>query len=440
MDAITSAPSGHIGIGNRLGYSVGNLGKSVVLTVLDTFLLYYLVRFAGFSPLQAGGLLTAVMLWDGFADVAVAYLADRHGRANALGRLILVGAPLCAAGFWMIFAVPPADGRYAIAVAVVLCRTGYTMCDIGHNTLLVRIATTPRHAATVSGMRLLFSAMGAGLVGLATADILSASTGDRQAGFVQAATGGAVIYVVTLMIAAAATRRLSIHATRYRSATPSAIIGGLYRNRAYRNVLCLIALQAGLVPVFARALPFVGEAAHGGASWAGAALTVITLSQAVSLPLWMLLSRWQSPTAIIMLAYGAMLVALGLLATGIDGAAELAGLALIGIAQAGMNMAIWAMLAVSVRRGTADGVMNEALPIGLFLAVLKGSAGIGNGLLSASIAFGTGDAEGVTHVAIILPVLGCLAALFLILRYIVRPVAGALDPELRESYAVDERS
>lgn len=422
MHVTHPAPPDDPAFGIRLGYSIGNLGKSVVLTVFDTFLLYYLVQIAGFSPISAGGLLFAVMLWDGCTDIAVAYLADRHGRANALHRLIVFGAPLCGASFWMIFALS-LDRYGSICAAVVLCRSGFTLCDIGHNTLLVRIATTARAAANVSGMRLIFSAAGAGLVGLAMAAILTLPPGRQQPAFMQAAMIGGAIYVVTLMIAIGATRHLSAQATR-RPTDAAAIVGGLWRNRMYRYVLCLIALQAGLVPLFGRALPFVGEAAHGNAGWAGTALTIITLCQASSLPLWMTLSRTRSPRFILAMAYGAMLAALGLLALYSGGATGVVGLALIGVAQAGMNMAIWAMLALSVRHGAGDGAGNEALPVGLFLAVLKSCTGLGNGLLAAAIAIGnrwcfgcTGDHGGlISLAAIVLPVLGCILALCLVIR------------------------
>ena len=62
----------------------------------------------GSWTLAAGGVLAAAMIWDGLADLGVAYLTDRQGRPEALARLVLVGAPLGAFGFWLTFA--PATG------------------------------------------------------------------------------------------------------------------------------------------------------------------------------------------------------------------------------------------------------------------------------------------------------------------------------------------
>lgn len=410
------------GVVVKLGYSVGNLGKSIVWTSFDTFLLYYLVRIAGFSPFLAGGLLTAVMLWDGCADTVIAYLADRYGRTNALSWLILLGAPLCGVGFWLIFALSPGGRRPVILAAVVACRVGYTLCDIGHNTLLVRIATTARDATMVSGMRLIFSAMGAGLVGLAATAIFSGR--HTLLTFASTAMIGGTIYVATLVIAVRVTRHLPVATIGKPPSNVRATFAALWRNRRYRSVLCLIAIQTGLIPLFNRALPFVGEAAHIGPAWAGSALMVITISQALSLPIWMALARWRSSNAILALAYVAMIVALGLLAARLGGTTGLVGLSLLGISQAGMNMAIWALLALSVRYGAADLVGKEALPVGLFLAALKGSAGFGSGLLAVSVATGnrwcpvcaSHDARPIVFAATVLPVFGCVAGLLILYR------------------------
>ncbi len=425
----------------KTGYSVGNLGKSIVWTSFDIFLLYYLIRIAGFSPLVAGSLLTVLMIVDGWVDLIVAYRVDRAGRSDALGRLILLGAPLCALGFWLIFFFAPGP-HSAILGAVVLCRFGYALCDIGHNTLLVRIAVTARDATMVSGMRLIFSAAGAGLVGWAATILLAPGIVDRHNAFVTAALIGSAIHVTTLLIAKKATQHLSVAVTPAPFAAKRATAAALLRDRPYRSVLALIAVQASLIPLFNRALPFVGEAAHGSAGWAGTAVAIITASQALSLPVWMTLAPWRSPAAILAFAYGIMLFAFGIVAVRSGGAIGMTGLALVGVAQAGINMAIWALLALTVRHAAAENVGNEALPIGLFLAVLKASAGIGNALLVVSISAANlwrpvvaGDTTTpMLIVAILLPALGCVAGL-----YLVRPL-GRLDTEARPDRLRESRA
>ncbi len=417
------------GLAAQIRYSVGNLGKNIVGTSFDIFLLYYLVRIAGFSPVTAGGLLTLVMIGDGCADIIVAYLADRRGRSDALGHLILLGAPLCGIGFCMIFVVPSPGPHSAVVGAVMLCRIGYTLCDIGHNTLLVRIAATARDATTVSGLRLIFSAVGTGLVGWAATVILARSGVDRQNGLMMAALAGGAIHIATLLIARGATQHLPRKMVGAPFAGRRANAAALLQDRPYRRVLALIAVQASLIPLFNRALPFLGETAQGGAGWAGTAVVIITASQALSLPAWMTLARWRSPAAILTLAYGVMLFALAILAVRSAGATGILGLALVGVAQAGTNMAIWALLALTVRHAAGENANNEAFPVGLFLAVLKASAGIGNAVLVMFISAGnpwwpgtTGEATApMLLVSTGLPAMGCVIGL-----YLVRPLGAAM--------------
>lgn len=412
------------GAGVNIGYAAGNLGKSIVWTTCESFLLFYLVTEAGFPPLWAGALLSAMMVWDACADVVVGLLVDRCGRPDLLGRLIQVGAPLCALAFCAIFAMPARSSPLLLVGAVAACRIGYTLCDIGHNTLLVRVATTSRNASMVSGLRLVFSAIGAGLVGLASSYVLAMPfAADRHAAFGLCALGGAVIYVATLTLARQVTGTLPA-ATIPAARPPSrALLTRLWHNPPYRRVLALIAVQSSLIPIFTRALPFFGALVHGDPAWAGPALATMTLAQALSLPGWILLSRHCSSHCVLRLAYALMVMGIVLLGFDTASGAGSMPLVIIGIANAGSNMAIWALLARSILAGTTDGSGSEALPIGLFLATLKGAAGVGGAILSVAVAVQNGGCtvciggtSPILSAALALPVLGCILCLRLVRR------------------------
>ncbi|MET0374343.1 MAG: MFS transporter [Rhizorhabdus sp.] len=410
--------------GVDLGYAAGNLGKSIVWTTCESFLLFYLVTVADLPPLWAGALLSGMMFWDAFADVAVGHLVDRYARPDMLGRLIQIGAPLCGLGFWAIFAIPTRSSPLLFVGAVAACRIGYTLCDIGHNTLLVRVATTSRRASTVSGLRLVFSATGAGLVGLASSYVLAVpGAADRHAAFGVFALGGGIVYLCTLTLARQVSGTLPAPRISTVRATPRALLTRLWNNRTYRRVLALIAVQSSLIPIFSRALPFFGTVVHGDPAWAGPALSTMTLAQALSLPGWILLSRRCSSQSVLRLAYGVMIVGIMLLGWHTHSDPGLAPLIVIGIANAGSNMAIWALLALSIRADTRDGLRSEALPIGLFLATLKGAAGVGGAILSIAVAVQDGGCTAcvpgtspILWAALALPVLGCVLCLLLLSR------------------------
>jgi len=395
----------------RLGYSIGNLGKSVVWTSFENFMLFYLVSITGLPPMLAGALLAAAMLWDGLFDLGIALWADAYGGGDRLGRLIVVGAPMCAIGFYLLFTL---DRPGAVAAAIFLCRVGYSLCDVGHNTLLVRVARTPGDASSVSGYRLIFSAGGAGLVALASTWSLAPSgAAARQDAFAASALVGGLLYAATLGISVIATRHLGGRTGGRQPLPPRTRLRALWRHRPFRTTLLIAAIQAGVVPLFLRTLPFFGQAVHQDAGWAGPALATITLGQALSLPLWMALSRRLPPVAIARIGHGMTIVAMAGLAIGSRGLGGSALLLLLGTALAATNLALWAMLALTAQRSSA----NEATPVGLFLTVLKCSAAAGN-LASGAVVAVTQAASptmpyysGFILIALLVPVAGCMIAL-----------------------------
>lgn len=404
----------------QVSYSAANLGKSVVWTSFESMMLYYLVSIAGFGPLAAGVSLAAALLGDAALDLAIARWTDARGGAHDLARLVVIGAPLCGAGFWLIFVLPtPA----AVAAAILLCRIGYSLCDVGHNTLLIRVAHGPGDAARVSGLRLLFSAAGVALLALASGSSLSlAGAAAQRQSFASGAMVGGTLYVGTLLLAVWSTRRLPSPPGGAGNARAMPPLRAYWANPPFRRLLLLIAAQAALVPVFQRALPFYGAAVRGDPAWAGAALLTLTIAQSLALPGWMAVARRCSSSAIAIAAH--VVTALVLLALTITPASrgETMLLACLGVGLGGMNLAIWALLTATVRDAMAEGAQHEATPVGLFLAVLKTAAAFGTLLFAAIVALGplrlplpTGaSVELVSLMATIVPIAGSVIALALL--------------------------
>lgn len=414
-DAPAEAPARSHPLAMQIGYSAANLGKSVVWNSFESIMLFYLVSVGGFPPLVGGALLAATLLWDAAFDLIVARWTDRSNGGGRLGRLIVVGAPLCGIGFWLAFALH-APGP--VAAAIIACRLGYSLCDVGHNTLLIRVASAPGDAARVSGMRLLFSAGGVALVALASGSSLAHTLPEAQrASFAVGALCGGLLYVATLFGALYATRGLKAPQASA-DVRPDRPLHYYARDAAFRRLLCVIAFQAALVPLFQRALPFYGKAVHADPSWAGPALLTITLSQSLTLPLWMAASRRLPPRTIAMGAHGAAIAAMAGLTLTPASIAEPSLLVGLGASFGGMNLAIWALLTDIVQRTLREGAGGEATPVGLFLATLKVAAALGNFLFSAIVAAGPvalawrllPGGSLLTTSATALPVCGSLAA------------------------------
>ncbi|MPS70132.1 MAG: hypothetical protein E2586_16760 [Novosphingobium sp.] len=384
----------------RLGYSSGNMGKSLVWSSFESVLLYFLVLHGGVPVTHAGVLLTLLMVWDGLADLAIAYRTDRTGRQDGLARLIGIGAPLCGACFALIFAAPVLGGtafsRTAIVVAAVIgSRIGYTLCDVGHNTLMVRMAASERDSSGISALRLIFSALGAGCTGLALAQVLAIhDPSDQRRAFVAFGVAGGTIYLSTLLIARGVTRHLPATGREPSRGGAVRMVRSLLADSGYRQILGIVAVQGALVPFFMRALPFLGRATMSEPAWPGWALFAITLGHGVSLPLWMSAARWRSSRDILALAHLGFIAAMAGFALAFRQPAATACLFLLGASLAGMSMAVWALLASHVQSGRFSGAGGEALPVGLFLATLKVASGIGTMLLAAVLSACEGAAAG----------------------------------------------
>lgn len=414
-------------IARQTGYASGNLGKSVVWTTFETFLLYYLVTVAGLSPAATGTILVAAMLWDAVADGAVGYITDRYGHGKTLGRHIIFAAPLCALGFWLIFFDPGEQligGTIRIIAAVALARIGYTLCDVAHNSLIVRAAPTPETATRVSGLRLCFSAIGIALVGMCTATIFGQRTSverDALIGLLAGVGGG--LYVATLYGAYAATRHLPAPMPVPRQWNPADALAILWQDRPLRRLFAMAAVQASLIPLFAKTLPFFAMAVHGNVAWAGHALIVIAVFHGLAIPIWIAASGRISASRMLTASHCVALAGLAILALAGGSFPETAALGCIGVAQAGMNMAIWAMLATAIGHGVGRSHGLEALPVGLFIAILKVAAGMGTALLATILAISAGSGTDpvallprqqlVVFFSLAAPAAGCLICLML---------------------------
>ncbi|MBB3588762.1 MFS transporter [Sphingomonas sp. BK481] len=148
---------------------------------------------------------------------------------------------------------------------------------------------------------------------------------------------------------------------------------------------CDVAHNALTLPVFARSFAYIGKGVIHDPDWTARALTTLALSQLVMLPVWVGASRRASQRG--MLAVALILVAVGsaVFATGPRG--MMAGIALFGAGNAGVQMMIWALLADAIDHGERQtGVRLEAVPVALLLLTLKLGGGVGGALFGQGLA------------------------------------------------------
>ena len=407
-----------------VGYASGNFGKNVLASTMDVFLLFVLTERWGVSPAAAGLVAMVGLVWDGVCDPLLGRLVDRSAdRLELYRRLLFVGAPVVGVFFATFFVDPGWRGPAILGwatVMVLLFRTAYSVCDVAHNALMMRMTRTPGTATTLSGLRYMFSCLGALTVAhFAHAFVDPAAEGGGY-GLLAVTGGAALAYVATLWLSAASAPQSAIVAG---ASVPRAPLGWVLGNRPLLLLLALGFVQALTLPFFARSFAYIGKGIFHDAGWTGKALTTLALAQLVALPGWMNVARRIEQAH--MLALALVTTATGLMLFAVMPAA-IAVIALFGIGNAGLQMMIWVLLVNAIDHGERrTGIRFEGLPVALLLLVLKLGGGLSGALLGQGLswvgwAFATPLAfesgANLLTMAWSVPLIGALACLIMVAR------------------------
>ncbi|WP_159043440.1 MFS transporter [Sphingomonas sp. STIS6.2] len=370
-----------------LGYASGNFGKNVLASTMDVFLMFTLTEYWGISPLAAGLIVMLGLVWDGLCNPLLGRLLDRAtDRAGLYRRLLVIAAPVVTIPFTILFLLPTPQPSLIIpwAISLVLVfRTAYATCDVAHNALMMRM-TGPRGAATMlSALRYMFSCLGAlAVAGSASAFVDPALAGGHR--LIATTACAALAYVATLWLAAASGPAATEPPPRTPARPQTALRVWILGNRPFCALLVFGFAQALTLPVFARSFAYIGKGVIHDPDWTARALTTLALSQLVMLPVWVGASRRASQRG--MLAVALILVAVGSAVFAMGPRGMMAGIALFGAGNAGVQMMIWALLADAIDHGERrTGVRLEAVPVALLLLTLKLGGGIGGALFGQGL-------------------------------------------------------
>lgn len=407
-----------------IGYASGNFGKNVLASTMDVFLLFILTERWGVSPAVAGLVVMVGLVWDGVCDPLLGRLVDRStDRLGLYRRLLFVAAPVVGVFFALFFVDPGWRGPAILAwatVMVLLFRTAYSVCDVAHNALMMRMTRAPGAATTLSGLRYMFSCLGALTVAHFAHVFVDPSRDGGGYGLLAVTGCAALAYVATLWLSAASAPRSAIVPNVSAPRAPRAWILG---NRPFLLLLALGFVQALTLPFFARSFAYIGKGILHDASWTGKALTTLALAQLIALPGWMSVARRIEQRHVLALALVTTAAGLTLFAIA---PATIAGIALFGIGNAGLQMMIWVLLASAIDHGERrTGVRFEGLPVALLLLVLKLGGGLSGALLGQGLSWvgwavatplGLESGANLLTMAWSVPLIGALVCLVIVTR------------------------
>ncbi len=114
--------------------------------------------------MTAGILILVTLVWDGVSDPLVGYIVDRYSLFfGSYARILVISVPFTAITFTATLWLPylfNGSIAFAILLAGILFRLGYTFVDIAHNSLLANLTSDHHERTSLSVYRFLFSSMG----------------------------------------------------------------------------------------------------------------------------------------------------------------------------------------------------------------------------------------------------------------------------------------
>lgn len=373
-----------------IGYSSGNFAKSLQWNSIGYLLLFYFTDIVGISPSFAGLIILVSLLWDGATDPPIAYLTDRYRhKFHSYQQLLLLGAPLCAISFILLFYLPDVSHNQQIAYVIfasLFFRTCYSLIDIPHNALLSNITQDSRERTTVSAYRFFFSASASLLLAFSINPLMANLESGHGRSFLILAAILSCIYIVNIFYCALSTWRVPrLH--RMRQGPPRnarTALTMLASNRPLIVILVMVACTGILLPTFMKLAVFYAKVNLNGAINSSTLLIGLAAGQILSMPIWSKIARKTEKKTATSLAFCGIIATclLFLLLPSSHISIVTFYFSLFGFFSGGIFMLNWALIPDTIEYGEKScGARNEALTFGIFLFVVKAADGINTGLI-----------------------------------------------------------
>lgn len=388
------APGRKLTKSETIGYASGNFAKSLQWNTIGYLLLFYFTDIVGLSPSFAGLIILISLLWDGITDPPIAYLTDRYRhKFSSYQQLLLIGAPICAASFILMFYLPDitrgAQITYVI-LAALFFRTCYSLIDIPHNALLSNLTQDSRERTTLSAYRFFFSASASLALAFSINPLMAnLKTGNGRNFFILALILSGV-YILNILYCALSTWNIPrLH--RRRQGPPRDVktaLKMLASNKPLIVILAMVACTGILLPTFIKLAVFYAKVNLNGAINSSTLLIGLAIGQILSMPIWSKVARKTEKKNTAYIAFIGIILTCTLFIAFPTQEIMVATLYffLFGFFSGGVTMLNWALIPDTIEYGEKKfGARNEALTFGIFLFVVKAADGLNMGLIGLSL-------------------------------------------------------
>lgn len=374
-----------------VGYASGNFGKAVLTGTLEITLLFLLTDIFLYSPLFAGGLFFATLIWGAALDLIWGWVIDRFDVAGSkYGTYMLLGTPVVIVSFTLLYALPLLNISNIATVCALLffIKIGITLLDLPHNALLPEIEKNSRARNNLALLRFAFSSVAFVAISLSLVYVMGAeSVQQLRRTFMVIGLTGSMLGTASVLFSWWVVRDYERHNVTTRSGHLSWSAFRALWHPDYVILFVTIAMSPFATLLFAKTLLHYTSHVLGDGELASTILGFLVLGQLMGILFWYFQSRYLEKSTVLALSYSIMAIGYAVF-FGIGAGSPqhiVATAALIGFGMGGALSLIWSMAADCVdRTRQATGISLGTLGFGFLSFGSKASSGL-SALLFGSI-------------------------------------------------------
>lgn len=170
---------------SRCAYGMADIYGGGAFVIISTFFTVFLTKSLGMAPELAGTIPLIGKVWDAITDPLMGNIADRtQSRFGSKRFYILIGSVISALTFLLMWVAFPGEsmlGKYLFYVGMyMLFSTGFTVVMVPYNGLLPDMVDDYTLRGKFSGVRMVFSTLGAILAGLIPTILIKDNTNAKS--------------------------------------------------------------------------------------------------------------------------------------------------------------------------------------------------------------------------------------------------------------------
>ena len=334
-------------------YGAADIYGGGAFVIISTFFTVFLTKAIGMPPALAGTIPLIGKVWDAITDPLMGNIVDRtQSKFGAKRFYILVGSIISAITFLLMWICLPSDSQMVQYIFYVLMymlfSTGFTIVMVPYNALLPDMVDDYTVRSQFSGVRTVFSAIGAIVAGVVPTVLITDNT--NAGAYFTVALIFAVLFFIVILATFAGTwekQKAPIRVSFKESFTQSLTV---YKSRSFRLFIAIFLCGQGSADfITGMAVYYVDDVlnAYGGGRFT-ILMGVILIAQLIGMIIFAAVMAKTSKKMPILAAFPVRILAmLGMLAFAYEGANFTIILVLafiVGLGSAASSASIYAIL------------------------------------------------------------------------------------------------